>query len=202
MAPAARLLLALMTVALAAGAPAPAAGGEALKAEEAGPGAWRVSGGFTTAAPADIVWRTLTDYDHLRDFVPSLRESAVEKRGPGYAMVRQTASARAFIFKKTVTVLLLVREEPPSRIAFQDLCRQNFRFYEGAWTIGRAPDGRVTVGYELLARPSFSAPGFAVRRVLLRNAQSLLDDVKREMERRDPRSGNSPAIPRSAGGSH
>src|SRR5262249_1424177 len=45
-------------------------------------------------APVATVWDTLTDYDHLAEFIPGMRQSRVlERRGPS-VVVEQSGEAR------------------------------------------------------------------------------------------------------------
>src|SRR6185295_20195222 len=44
-------------------------------------------------APLDVVWRTLTDYDRLAEFIPGMRRSRVVERRGAVAVVEQLGEA-------------------------------------------------------------------------------------------------------------
>src|SRR5258705_4623675 len=51
----------------------------------------------TIKAPYALIWQTLTDYDHLAEFIPGMATSRVIERRGNTAMVEQTGEA-AFLF--------------------------------------------------------------------------------------------------------
>ena len=71
-----------------------------------------VLGHFDVPVPLSVAWSVLTDYDHIADFVGSMRASAVESRGDGELTVRQEAVAGVFPFRRVARLLLRVREHP------------------------------------------------------------------------------------------
>lgn len=148
-------------------------------------GVYRVEGSFRVETPVLVAWAVLTDYDKLSSFVSSMR-SSVSSRGPsGRLLVIQEAVGRAGPFKRTLNVVLDVSEEPPARIAFQDVSGGSFHSYVGAWTIHPEAGGGIRVTYVLDARPR-SAPRLFGRSILASNARALLEEVRLEMVRRSP----------------
>ena len=57
-----------------------------------------VSAHATIRAPLPLIWRTLTDYDHLAEFIPGMKKSRVLQRRGDTVIVEQTGEARIFIF--------------------------------------------------------------------------------------------------------
>jgi ribosome-associated toxin RatA of RatAB toxin-antitoxin module len=142
-----------------------------------------VVGRFDVAVPPAAAWGVLTDYDHIADFVSSMRASAVVSRAPGALTVRQEAVVGAFPFRRTAHLLLNVREQPDHRIEFRDLLERDFRLYQGEWELRPGPSG-TTVTYRLHAQPNSAIPSFIDRAVLSRTALRLLTQVRAEMMRR------------------
>ena len=65
------------------------------------------------AAPAELVWRTLTDYERLADIVPSLDENRVLERWAGGVRLQQVAAQElAWGLKFSATATLNIEELP------------------------------------------------------------------------------------------
>lgn len=70
----------------------------------------------TIAAPLDVVWGTLTDYERLPDFVPGLKKSKVIARNGAMVTVQQSGEARFFFSRVPIEVTLESTEAPPHSI--------------------------------------------------------------------------------------
>jgi len=142
-----------------------------------------VRGGFLVSVSDSLAWNVLTDYDHIVNFVSSMRSSRIVSRDTSGLRVQQVAVGGVFIFHKRVEVLLHVREEPLARIAFQDELRKDFKDYRGEWRMTSGPSGTV-VEYELAAEPRAALPRSVCRGALGHTAHDLLEQVRAEMLRR------------------
>jgi hypothetical protein len=145
--------------------------------------AFEVTGSFTVDASSSAVWVVLTDYEHIPDFVSSMKRSVVrESRPDGSLLVEQEAVGGMFFVSKKVRVLLDVHRTPGS-VRFDDIDHRDFWIYSGGWTTAPAPAG-ILVSYHLLAQPDFPAPSFLLRGVMRRGARDLLMQVRAEIVRR------------------
>jgi ribosome-associated toxin RatA of RatAB toxin-antitoxin module len=135
-------------------------------------------------ASLTTVWEVLTDYDHLDEFVPSMKRSEVKERHEDELLLEQEWVNRFLFFARTFSVLLVVKEESESSILFQDFSGKDFEFYEGSWRIEHSTEG-VWVRYSLRMKPSFTAPGFVVKRVFKKIVENFLKDVRLEILRRE-----------------
>lgn len=142
-----------------------------------------VNGRFDVPVPLPVAWDVLTDYDHIADFVSSMRASAVESRMDGHLTVRQEAVVGAFPLRRTAHLLLRVREEPGNRIEFQDVLDRDFRVYRGEWQLHPGPSS-TSVTYRLHAQPVRGIPPLIGRAAMRRTAEQLLTQVRAEMMRR------------------
>jgi hypothetical protein len=143
----------------------------------------QVLGRFEVPVPLPVAWDVLTDYDHIGDFVSSMRTSSVESRADGDLTVRQEAVAGVFPLRRTAHLLLSVRERPDTSIEFHDVLDRDFRLYRGVWELRAGPAG-TDVTYRLEARPVGATPSFLERAVLSRTVTRLLTQVQAEMVRR------------------
>jgi len=142
-----------------------------------------LEGHFRVTASRQTVWDVLTDYDHIPQFVPSMRQSKVVEHRPHGALVQQEALARLWIFYRTVDISLEVIEQPMSRISFEDIWHRDFYLYKGDWEI-RGSGQDLEVVYRLELKRRFAAPNFIVRRALEKNSTALLTEVRAEILRR------------------
>ena len=158
-------------------------------------GALRLLGRFTTPASAVVAWSVLTDYDHIQDFVSSMRSSRVKCRGDGYLLVEQESTGRALFLTRTLHLLLKVREEPRRSIAFEDVSRASFEHYQGSWSLEEVPGG-VEVTYRLTVKGGSMAPGFVLRGASRKMVAELLDQVRTRMSAGPGLAGSGLEAPR------
>jgi len=145
-------------------------------------GMYSVSARFSVAEPATTVREVLTDYERIPSFMPGVRTSRVLERGDRYARIEQEAVSKFLLVSRRVHLVLDVAEDHEA-IRFRDRCGKSFTRYEGAWTIG-TDRGRTTVQYELIARPAFDVPGFVLRRLLDRDARTMIEGLRSEITAR------------------
>jgi hypothetical protein len=172
--------LALTLVAACAGS---ARGDDVALSVEDVRGVYYVQGTFAAPVSAATAWSVLTDYDHIGDYVKSVRKSKVERQADGGIVLRQDAKGGIFPLQKTIHVVLDVREEP-EKIGFTDRLGRDFRVYRGEWVIKATPAGSVTT-YSLEARPVIAMPHALGRGWMGHEAHELLVQVRAEMIRRE-----------------
>jgi ribosome-associated toxin RatA of RatAB toxin-antitoxin module len=145
-------------------------------------GIYSVSARFSVTEPAAVVRAVLTDYEQIPNFMPGVRTSRVLERGDGSARVEQEAVSKFLLVSRRVHLVLDVAEDHET-IRFRDRCGKSFTRYEGAWTIGTERD-RTTVTYDLAARPAFEVPGFVLRRLLDRDARTMIEGLRSQIAAR------------------
>lgn len=148
-------------------------------------GVYFLEGRFFVKAPLQAAWEVLVDYDHIGEFVSSIRKSVVKERRGDYLLLEQAARASFFfLFSKNIYVLLKVREEPYRRIDFEDISHKDFAFYKGSWAI-KENDKGLEIFYATQASPRFNSPSFIAKRGFVKSAKSLLSEVRLEIFRRN-----------------
>ncbi len=183
----AKLVTALIALVAMGAGPVRAEGGGLWVESRAVGDLYVVQGAFEVKAGVERVWGVLSDYDHLGRYVRSLTKSEVKERRADGVLLEQEAVGHALFLSRAMRVLLEVREVKGERIEFRDVGRGDFELYQGAWTL--TADGQGTkVAYLLRAKPRSGVPAFVASGALRSTAVALLDQVKREIERRgDPR---------------
>jgi ribosome-associated toxin RatA of RatAB toxin-antitoxin module len=146
-------------------------------------GAYEVRGRFETTADSGVVWRVLSDYAQIPNFVESMKQSAVDERKGARVKVRQEAAVGVLPMRRRARLLLDVLERRPERIEFRDILEEDFHFYRGAWDIV-ADSTRTLVAYSLDTDPKTPAPSWLARGLMRKSAEQLLEQVRDEVERR------------------
>ena len=137
----------------------------------------------TIVAPLDIVWQTLTDYEHLPEFIPGMRSSRIiERRGPE-VVVEQSGEARFLFLTHPIDVTVVSTERPPQLLEVS-LLKGNLKQFRGAYRIERQGAQRILLSWagtiEALAMPPL------VGELLMRsNIEDQFRGMVSEIERRE-----------------
>lgn len=151
-----------------------------LSVEEREKGVFYLEGTFQAPVSSSVAWGVLSDYDHISDFVSSMKKSRVIQRDKNGLRLEQEGKATFFLFSQKLYLLLDVREEGMKKITFIDTAHRTFKSYEGSWGL-QEKDGGVTVIYKLKAKPQTA---FFARSVMTKVVRQLLSEVRAEMLKR------------------
>ncbi len=110
-----------------------------------------------------VVWRVLTDYEHLEDVIPVVEDSHVIGNEDGMTILQQQGRAGLWFFKRGFTVTFRVTEVPMAYIGF-DAFEGDFRHFKGTWQVAERKEG-TWVAHKVEIQPRFYAPGWAIRKV-------------------------------------
>jgi ribosome-associated toxin RatA of RatAB toxin-antitoxin module len=138
-------------------------------------------------ASREVVWSTITDYEHLADWVPGMSRSEVLERRPDGATVAQSGRAQVLFFGVTVDVVVTVDEYPPDRIRVR-LLRGDLRRLDGEYRLTpvEGPGGARLQQLQWQGRvePAWRLPAFLARPVVRENLRQQFEGLVREIERR------------------
>ncbi len=143
-------------------------------------------------APPELIWQTLTDYDHLATFVPGITSSRVVSRQGPELVVEQKGSARLWIFSYPIEVKVAAAERPYRSIDVH-LLQGNLKRLDGSYRIEPRPDGTTELVWNGLIEPDSPLPGFIRTPLLRRSISEQFTGMVREIERRA-----APALAHSA----
>ena len=150
---------------------------------------------FDTAASVDLVWKTLTDYPRLPDFMPGIRACEIVQRkrlGPGreQLQVQQRGEFRFLLFAQTLTVHLdILHERHRSALAratrfdlglIKDRALESF---EGCYEL-QPVDDVVRVSYRAVIVSRLPPPPGIGTAAVRANLAGQLNAVAGEIERR------------------
>ncbi len=157
------------------------------------------------AAEQRIAWETLTDYEHLRDFVPDIESSRVVSREGNRLVVEHTGSFHLFVFSMPVRVRLAVEHQPYERVLARTTPglvgsdEPTLRSFSGRYRLtvlsGNAPTVRVDYDarFELADSSLSFIEGFfgqaLVRHGLRRHFDAMLAEIERRQAVASPETG-------------
>ena len=145
-------------------------------------GVYSVAARFQVPQPPAAALAVLKDYEQIPRFMPGVITSIVRQRSAERVVVEQEAVSRMMMFSKRVHLLLEVNEEG-NTLRFRDSAYRSFAIYEGAWKLSQV-EGQTAVLYELRAKPSFDVPRFLLKRLLTRDARTMIDRLRQEIAAR------------------
>lgn len=116
--------------------------------------------------PIEQVWKILTDYDHLADFIPSLAKSRRIEHPQGGIRIEQVGTQALLKVKFCARVVLDMVEQIPHQIDFQ-MVEGDFKTFCGCWTLQPLADGAGTeLCYTILVLPPRAMPIGLIERKL------------------------------------
>lgn len=89
----------------------------------------------------DLAWQVLTDFDHMAEWVPNVRESKVIEREPNAVTIEQHGVAKFGIASFSYVSVRHIEPDPPRTIRSTQV-KGNMRRLESLMTL--APDGNGT----------------------------------------------------------
>lgn len=118
----------------------------------------RIMATVTIPQPIEQVWKVITDYEHLADFVPNLTTSKILSNSDGRIRLEQIGTECFLRFKFCARVVLDMTERFPHEVGFS-MQEGDFRQFEGAWKLQPTEDNQSTqLCYDLSVKPPRAMP--------------------------------------------
>lgn len=180
------LSLACVAVALIAAtgaAPGTAAEELAVEAQRRGDRI-EVRASALVAAPPQLVWSVLTDYESLPRFIPGIAKSSVRQRDGNRLLVDQSGEARFLLFSFPIEVTLEITESPANWISSRAV-GGNVRMMIGRYDLHAEPArAAVLLRYYGLIEPDFELPPLVGTAALRGTVEEQFTAMVAEIERR------------------
>jgi ribosome-associated toxin RatA of RatAB toxin-antitoxin module len=140
----------------------------------------------TIKAPYALIWQTLTDYDHLSEFIPGMVKSHVIERRGSAAIVEETGEAGFLFFTYPIEVVVESLEEPPAFIGIRVL-KGNLKQLDGGYRIEKTSykDDEFVLRWSGIIEPSISLPLFITVPLMRANISDQFRGMVKEIERRE-----------------
>lgn len=125
----------------------------------------------SVAADAESVWKVLTDYERLADFIPNLVCSGrIPCPHPGRIWVEQRGLQRALYWHIEARVVLDLQELPNSGSGHElhfSMVDGDFKKFEGKWSvIPGLRSSTSTLSYEVSVIPRLNFPAIFLERII------------------------------------
>jgi ribosome-associated toxin RatA of RatAB toxin-antitoxin module len=140
----------------------------------------------TIKAPCALIWQTLTDYNHLSEFIPGMMTSHVIERHGSAAIVKQTGEARFWFFTYPIEVVVESREEPLGFIGMRVL-KGNLKQLDGGYRIEKTDDkdDKYVLRWSGIIEVPASLPLFMTMPLMRANISEQFRAMVKEIERRE-----------------
>lgn len=120
---------------------------------------FEVDAAGTVRAAPERVWKVLTDYEQMDQFVPDLASCKVLSRSGREVIIEQFGTAHFLIMSKSIHLIVRALETPLSAIDI-GLVSGDMKHYEAHWKLVALPDtGGTRIVYSGKMMPNFYVPG-------------------------------------------
>nr|WP_315220495.1 SRPBCC family protein [uncultured Duganella sp.] len=163
---------------------------------------YEVDATATVAAPLPKVWRVLTGYERMSEFVPDLESCKVLSRNGNEVIIEQFGVARFLFMSKAIHLIVRATEQPMSSIDIS-LISGDMKHYESKWELIPVPEtGGTKIVYSGRLVPNFYVPGILGAKMIRNDIEHMMSAVVARIERRDdaakrgaPSVQATPAVP-------
>jgi carbon monoxide dehydrogenase subunit G len=131
------------------------------------------------------IWATLSDYDHLAQFIPGMSSSRTISRNGAEAIVEQKGIATFGPIRRKFTVLLAVRAGPAESIRMSG-GGGDFKLYDARYDIVPLTPHHSRIVYEATIVPRIPLPSLfslpIMRSMITSQFDALVDEMLRRAE--------------------
>jgi ribosome-associated toxin RatA of RatAB toxin-antitoxin module len=152
---------------------------------------YQIASNGTVAAAPDAVWRILTDYEHMSDYVPNLKSARVVSRDGDKVVIEQLGAAKFLFFSHAIRLVVQVHEQAPNRFDVT-LVDGDMKVYRCTWELVPLPDGGTRLLYTAAIAPKFYVPGMLEASLVRKDVTAMMAAVLTRLDR-----GNAPSGPRA-----
>lgn len=144
----------------------------------------QVNARATVKAPLALIWNTLTDYDHLADFIPGMDKSRLVERQGKTAIVEQSGYARLWFFRFPIDVTVEAVEQSSVSVQVR-LLKGNLKRLEGGYQVEKiGDDDTYALRWTGIIQPDVNVPGAIAATVMRKNIAEQFRGMVNEIERR------------------
>jgi ribosome-associated toxin RatA of RatAB toxin-antitoxin module len=146
---------------------------------------YQIASSGTVAATPAVVWRILTDYNHMADYVPDLKSARVMSRNGDKVIVEQLGVARFLYFSQAIRLVVQVHEQAPNRIDVS-LINGDMKVYRASWELSPlAGSAGTRVVYNATIEPKFYVPGIVGRSLVRKDIAKMMAAVLLRLDRQE-----------------
>jgi len=155
------------------------------RADHDGQHMYEVDATGTVAAPLPKVWRILTGYERMAEFVPDMESCKVLSRNGNEVIIEQFGVARFLFMSKTIHLIVRALEQPMSSIDIS-LISGDMKHYESHWELIPVPEtGGTKIVYKGRLMPNFYVPGILGSKMIRGDIERMMSAVLARLDRKD-----------------
>ena len=139
----------------------------------------------TVKAPHELIWQTLTDYNHLAEFVPGITKSRVLQRHGNQITVEQVGEARLWFFTYIIDVVVESTEHQPRTIGIR-VVKGNLKQLNGGYQLEQVTgkEGEFLLTWSGVIEPAIPVPVIIAVPLMRASISEQFAGMVREIERR------------------
>jgi ribosome-associated toxin RatA of RatAB toxin-antitoxin module len=138
----------------------------------------------TVAASPATVWRILTNYERMSEFVPDMESCKVLSRNGNEVILEQFGVARFLFMSKSIHLIVRVTENGPNSIDIA-LISGDMKHYESHWELIPVPEtGGTRVIYSGRMVPNFYVPGLIGAKIVRSDIERMMGAVLTRLDSR------------------
>jgi ribosome-associated toxin RatA of RatAB toxin-antitoxin module len=145
---------------------------------------YEVAASGTVQAPLPTVWKTLTTYERMNEFVPDMASCRVLARNGNEVIIEQFGTARFLFMSKSIHLIVRATEQPMSSIDIS-LISGDMKHYESRWELFPLADGGTKVVYSGKLVPNFYVPGLLGTNIIRGDIERMMGAVLARMDKPD-----------------
>jgi len=145
---------------------------------------YEVDASGTVQAPIATVWKTLTTYERMNEFVPDMASCRVLSRNGNEVIIEQFGTARFLFMSKSIHLIVRATETPMTSIDIA-LISGDMKHYESRWELFPLPDGGTKVVYSGKLVPNFYVPGLLGTNIIRGDIERMMGAVLARIDRPD-----------------
>lgn len=139
----------------------------------------------TVAAPLPKVWRILTGYERMSEFVPDMESCKVLSRNGNEVIIEQFGVARFLFMSRTIHLIVKSVEQPMSSIDIS-LISGDMKHYESRWELVPVPEtGGTKIIYRGKLQPNFYVPSLLGSKMVRSDIERMMAAVLARLDRKD-----------------
>lgn len=132
------------------------------------------------------VWKTLTAYERMPEFVPDMTACRVMSRNGNEVIIEQFGNARFLFMSRSIHLIVRATEQPMSSIDIA-LISGDMKHYESRWELAPMADGGTRLTYSGKLMPNFYVPGMLGTNIIHRDIERMMGAVLARIEKQDAR---------------
>lgn len=164
--------------------PAPVPADVAIQVEKISERQRQIKATVQIPHPVEKIWKILTDYEALADFIPNLAKSRLLDHPQGGIRLEQIGSQSLLNFKFCARVVLDLEELFPKEINFQ-MVEGDFKGFSGSWCLEPCSLGEIqgtNLCYTIQVWPKLTMPISIIENRLSKDLRLNLLAIRQRVE--------------------